>query len=83
MLQGAGFWIDYYQTRLGILEPAKLKGLQIFSNHPTTNNEYPYMRVLNSKIAKRNQRKFKYISTRSAIMAISLFFCFVVAHFYP
>ena len=74
ILQGSSFWIDYYQTRLGILEPAKFKKIRIFADHPSNKNAQIVERVLKSKVALRNQRHFRYVSTRSAIMSISYAF---------
>lgn len=74
LLEGASFWIDYYQTRLGTLEPAKLKNISIFSNHPGSNNPEPASRLLESQVAKRNRRKFKYYSTRKSTIGISYLF---------
>ena len=74
MLQGASFWIEYCQTRLGVLEPSKLKNIHIFSDHPSSNNNHPSVRLSSSTLVKKNQIKLKYISTRSAIMSISVSF---------
>lgn len=74
IIVGASFWIEYYQTRLGLLESAKLGDILVFRSHPSTDNAAAVERVAATSLARDSGVKLRYQSTRTATLHLSLVF---------